>query len=294
MRTINCLLLALVCCLGVRAVEGDYQPLVREGVKWVYADEYNGAYDGDPAATAFRVNRTFAIFFSGDTVINGLRYHKCYRTSDVDLNRWVDSEALFTSETVPVAYMREEAQAETHPVYAIRNPELPLAHIMPETYLWDWDNYFVNYLSGNEYLLYYFHADENMVKTGEVSVAGHPCAVYQWQGGSERIVESVGFDGMLGDITAPFIGGIVGYGYSNYALHHMEDASGNVIYKGFACQPMSADFDYSGTVDVDDLNRCINSLLAHKSVDDVTFDVTGDGRVDIDDVNAVINALLAR
>ena len=213
----------------------------------------------------------------------------------MDLNQWVQFGTVFTSATVPVAYMREDMVSERHLVYGIRNVELPAYNVMAGYYLWDVANC-DNYMSGREFLLYSFHADGDMVPAGEVTVAGHPCTVYRWQGGSDRIVEGIGYDGSTarGDITAPFLITRVGYGYSDYALHHVEDASGNVIYKGFACQPMSADFDYSGTVDVDDLNRCINSLLAHKSVDDVTFDVTGDGRVDIDDVNAVINALLGK
>ena len=36
MKQLYCLLLAILCSVGAWAVEDDYLPIVREGVKWNY------------------------------------------------------------------------------------------------------------------------------------------------------------------------------------------------------------------------------------------------------------------
>lgn len=280
------IILVLFCSVFHISWAGDYLPLVREGVKWVYSDTYTGAM-GDPESSSFEVNRCYSIELKGDTIIDGKTYKKAFRTSEVDLNKWLQSHAIATSEEYPIAYLRESRKI----VWAVNNTNFPIEAIA-EMYLGD--DFYGSYYSGQEYALYSFQEDEQMEIVGTVTICGAARNVYNWDGNSDPIVESVGYDGMLGDLLTPFKRGMAGYGYSNNRLHHVEDADGNVIYKGsayYANDAVRGDFDGNSVIDIDDLNACINRLLAPQSVD-VTHDVTADGVVDIDDVNAVINKIL--
>ena len=53
------------------------------------------------------------------------------------------------------------------------------------------------------------------------------------------------------------------------------------------------DVDYSGVVDIDDMNMVINTML-HKIETMATSDVNNDGVVDVDDMNIVINVILRK
>ncbi|MBQ7691452.1 MAG: hypothetical protein IJT30_09750 [Muribaculaceae bacterium] len=322
MQQIYCLLLALLCVYGLKASD-DYLPLVREGVKWVYAESASFCVhyeDRGEVPHAYTEHRTYTIEFRGDTVIDGRRYKKAFRTSDMDLNRWPEN-AGYTSAMIPAAFFREEAQQrDSHYVYAIRNKEVPQYMPSDYDYLWPlFDGLEFNgekYMYGKEYLAYYFHVDFNTDSVGEVLIGGNSCTVYIWanQYTEARIVEGVGAPDADGDLITPYLvkphpgeydipstrnrrsdSYVLDCDSTWVYLHHLEDADGHIIFKGPAFDDgmAPADFDRSGAVDIDDLNQCINRLLASESVD-VTCDVTGDGRVDIDDVNAVIKALLKK
>ncbi len=280
---------AMLCCLFMKAQDNGYQPLVREGVKWVYYEEFYGIYTGNPELYATSLFRYYTIEFRGDTVINGKSYKKGFRTSDVDFNAY--NSAFYTSDDYPISYVREGTGKDRRWVYAITNTAVPSERMDFAEYLWQYDSYYYDFIMGNEYPLYYFKEDEDMVLAGEVAICGQPCEVYYWR--AERIVESVGEDGYFGDLLRPFR--LPMDSNSVGRLHHVEDAEGNIIYKGLGYLDdggvSAADIDRSGLVDIDDLNFCINRILNPGSVD-VRCDVTGDGLVDIDDVNAIINDIL--
>ena len=91
------MLLILTVLLGWSAAQADdYMPLLREGVKWVYAEEYED-WDGT-------TKRLYSMEVKGDTVIDGTTYKKVYRIS-LD-STWTSPkyyEAAKCSETQPVA-----------------------------------------------------------------------------------------------------------------------------------------------------------------------------------------------
>ena len=295
---IKLILFSLVLVFSsIMAQAGDsYLPLVREGVKWVYYDDWEFySYDGHSEPTLdSTVVRNYYIEFRGDTVIGGRSYKKAFRTADVNLNHW---GWITYSGSIPIGFARDTTIYGNHYVYAIRNVNVTGPMINEDAWWEFYGDYwnFENYCQGEEYLLYYFYADENLEPAGDVTVSGHQCAAYDWRG--IHFVEGIGIDGN-GDLLSPFgtcmtdteVIGCAG------SLRHVEDADGNVIYKGQhydngGCE--AADFDRSGAVDIDDLNACISRLLAPPSPD-VRHDVTGDGRVDIDDVNAIISTMLKR
>ncbi len=298
MKQLSYILLMLLCCAG--AVDASYYPMVREGVKWVYGESWQ-YYDYDNLIFDSTLQRFYMVEFRGDTLIGDKIYKKAFRTSDVDFNEWAGYTA-YTSTTIPIGFAREEIDNGKHQVFAIRNVNVPAMEISIESHT-PWGQYDEgghcrgeSYLSGTECLLYHFYADENTEPAGEVFIGGQRCTVYTWMGLSEcRIVEGIGYVDVPGDLMWPWLEGVMDEHLlgGGSAFHHLEDADGTILYKGpwFDGDLDPSDFDRSGTVDIDDLNQCINRVLMPESVD-VRCDVTGDGRVDIDDVNAVINKLL--
>ena len=85
-------MMMLPACLVAEADEykstPEYQLIAREGVQWVYRVEYVHTVDGAlrPCET------TMTIEFKGDTVINGLKYKKCYRTYGTNDKGWCNSK----------------------------------------------------------------------------------------------------------------------------------------------------------------------------------------------------------
>lgn len=66
--------LLFIAC-AIQAIAADYQPLVREGVRWYYQDMY---FDGDEGG--LMETTPFFFEFKGDSIINGITYKKLYRT----------------------------------------------------------------------------------------------------------------------------------------------------------------------------------------------------------------------
>ena len=96
------MLLALVCGMALQAQDADYQPLVREGVRWINRSfiYFEGAIF-DP--------HYYGIEFSGDTIINvngtQVVFKKCY---SFVINKDNYSSAIDFSKLTPAAYMMEE------------------------------------------------------------------------------------------------------------------------------------------------------------------------------------------
>ena len=116
--------------------------------------------------------------------------------------------------------------------------------------------------------------------------------------GVSKFIEGVGFDSdICGDLLTPYYYGAlsIAYQHSHVGLHHMEDADGNIIYKGAAyTEPIAGDLDGDGLVDVEDVNAAINIILKIKTPKDYpgNADLDGNGMVDVEDVNILINKIL--
>ena len=249
MKKLSLLSVLLLASLAAQA----YVPLVREGVKWVYNDEYND-FD-EVTINGWVVNRNYTIEFKGDTIIDGKTYKKCYRQSDVDLNG--KQNAMFCSDTEPVAFVREENGV----VYSINKVD---------NYIWE--PYLImlrpdfNYDS-NEQVIYDFNNIDNAEVT-TVEVGGIPCKAIKYNRFG-LVVESIGVDNIEGgDLLCPVPDFIFSTSmwYSWISLHHVEDAQGNIIYKGKAYQESESH----------------------------PFDLNGDGQVDVSDVNLIIDYILGK
>ena len=268
----------------------EYIPLLREGVKWVYIETKYGMY-GD-SGDDYEIPRFYTIEMRGDTVIDGTTYKKCYRYSDVD---WSNEDVIFCSNSKPLALLREEGRA----LYAYNGDNFyfrisqSLAEF-PWWYEWSEDG-------EKDLMLYKFDEDEYFKFEGCIPFLNQNSEVYYYEEyGTERgvFVEGIGFDSdVYGDLLTPFYYGpfCLCIFYSEAGLHHVEDAAGNIIYKGAAyTEPIAGDLDGNGLVDVEDVNAAINIILKLKTIDDYTgnADLDGNGIVDVEDVNILINKIL--
>ena len=272
----------------------NYTPLLREGVKWVYAEEYTG-YTKDATMDNMDVEtkeRLYTIEVKGDTVIDGVAYKKVYRHTDV---QWDNDDTPDCNGTHPVACLREEGRT----VYA---------RVLNDRYS-EISPYF-NYLKdetrqGREAILYDFQERENRFfkhfRTVQVGRSIKDSYILFWPIDPVHemgtiVVEGLGVIEPAGDLV------MIDYqecktGYPNdfVHLHHLEDADGNIIYKGVAYkEEKSCDVNGDGKTDIEDVNAIINVILElNKDGGSPDYaDVTGDGKVDIEDVNAVINYIL--
>ena len=102
----NILLLIFTLTVGFVTYADEYLPLLREGVKWVYSEEFHDIYNINEGDINLSDSRKYTIELRGDTVIAGETYKKCYRVCDNEVN-WTE---LAFSKTQPVAFLREEGK----------------------------------------------------------------------------------------------------------------------------------------------------------------------------------------
>ena len=268
-------------------VEGDFMndcPLLREGVKWVcfetkYAEDC-GYYE--------ECDLFYAIEVKGDSIVDGTTYKKCYR---YPLSEW-EKPFIKSSTKEPIALLREEGTK----VYIISSKD----NSFYEGQDYYWYPIWKNMLEGQDGILYDFSDSDHFDPLGETEVEGRICKTYEFTGGYMEgvFVEGIGYDSQEdGDLLLPgYLGPFtVGYTYSCIGLHHVEDAAGNIIYKGanygkYARRDMNGD----RKLDVEDVNAVINLILetADPSQYETSGDANSDGKVDVEDVNAAINFIL--
>ncbi len=188
--------------------ESDYQPLVREGVRWVNVHE---AYREDYSCYFYNYE------FRGDTIINGKSYKKCYKYT---------GKSLDLSKDTAYCAMRDEG----YKVYEVPfNDDYSLiyynsfevVHEVEET---------------GEFLLFDFDNPITPLyqSTGVMKPSGK---IKQALGQSKQghFVPGIGYDGEYdGDAFNPFIPICDCIYYDTNGFHHLEDLSGSVLYEGAA------------------------------------------------------------
>jgi hypothetical protein len=194
------MLLALVCGMALQAQDADYQPLVREGVKWMNTRQF--IYFGDE--TYYDPITTYSLQFSGDTVITS--------TSGTFTYKIINS-------VWPNVFVREDEKK----VYCIDND--PYSICPDEEYLlYDFSGDSQALLCSSPYKTQMAFDYE-----GSIEINGKRCRVFHGPFG--HLIESVGLvstkgDGDLIDIRWERVAG----GEYYWQLDHMEDLDGNVIY----------------------------------------------------------------
>ena len=210
-KILTMMLLALLCSIAAQAQENDYQPLVREGVKW----HYSRVYGDQPNEEAC------VMFFEGDSIVNDVTYKKCVEISSSG-NRRV------------AALMREKDKV----VYSIGGRGVLGAHegeYEGEIVLYDFHNPLNMYPS--EYV------EEGMeLIPSTVMVDGIPHNCYTSSFDYFNIfVEGIGLDGS-GTLSDLELEVLTSTHYQYTGLSYVEE-NGDIIYKGrahdqFTYQPL--------------------------------------------------------
>ena len=275
MKKIYLLLLAAVCGSGMAmAQDGDYLPLLREGVKWVYLyqdmvdypESFPGWYeesDYNPQTGFFgRGNEFYYFTIQGEETVDGLKYKRlyCSFTANFDFEH-----------TEPIAFVREENRK----VYAVENKKASNQFVKPY--------HFTPLVGGiGESVLYDFgnpaematKLDAELLPAASVTLGGStvPAWILKFNEYEQiKLIEGIGPDGISADkpsgmdwlsfpcnsdnpltCMAPTRIGLVG----------VMDADGNYIYKGTCyTEPARGDLNGDGRVDVEDVNALINIIL---------------------------------
>ena len=165
MKKITLLLLGLLAMTSASAVENEYVPLVREGVKWV--EYYNNSIENTQAVTTYQ--------FSGNIEIGGNIYSKLYASPKV---------SNVTQDEIPVAYIREQDKV----VYCIPVDAMIYGCILSNEDI-------------GEYMIYNFNditspytIEEELISpitTGQMLLGDKFVNLYNL-GGTKRIAEGVG------------------------------------------------------------------------------------------------------
>ena len=236
-------LFLIVSLMGLLSVQA-YTPLVREGVRWIYVDEYD-TWDSDLVA---KVKRYYIMQFKGDTIIDGVKYSKCFRKSNFNLNDYPN--AVYCSDTEPVAFVREADGV----VYAINETD-PEAFIEPYLAMLrpDYEN------SGSrERVIYDFNMTDDAVVT-TVDVKGVPCKSIKYNGYG-TVIEGIG-NVENGDMLNLICLSLTGAGITSTHLSHVMDSKANVLYKRPDSDKSYYDLNSDGQVDVTDVNLMIDKIL---------------------------------
>ncbi|MBO4871348.1 MAG: hypothetical protein J5565_05140 [Muribaculaceae bacterium] len=287
MKKIFFLITAMLLMSSVaKAQSDDYTPLLREGVKWVCTEVFTNDW------VRVKDDRLYTYELKGDTVINGKTYKKCYWGTNQPSNKFYFSR---WDPNRPLVGLREEDRQ----VYGV-----VIQHEFDYETEWSWLPIRNN---STEMLVYDFDTYTNgMYLWDEVEVAGNQCDVMSGYINyfSRTIVESVGNVAYNSDLL--MVDDLCTCGYNTeHSLHHLEDADGNVLYKGPSYNHgfwTKGDFKRNGKVDVEDVNFIINYILQQLPKDGyyddypehmkAWCDLNEDGKVDIEDVNMVINTIL--
>ncbi len=271
MKKLYVLITALLGVLGSQAQTADnYVPLVREGVKWIYA--YVPMYDESGYYSRFSVE------IRGEIELDGVEYKQCWRTY-IDTNNSHNE-----GETELLAYVREEGKC----VYAVLPNHDSLSHTNPG----------IAGEKSDEWLVY----DFNDIPTFYSKLPKE--TFYTLQGPIERGFEAqeTDFVSVNGKqckawaINEPELQGTLVEGYG--MLGDMHDQLFDPYFRSFnawsGSNPMTCGV-YSIVEDGKEVYHFADyDSMMPNDTPTINADVNGDGSVDINDVNAVINILLAQ
>lgn len=262
-----------------------YVPLVREGVKWTYLEQYFDNQEGQ------NDSRYYTIEFRGDTVINGLTYKKCFQYAEREEVPW---SLVFVSETEPYAFVREENRCVR---MLLDYDDVIRGEALDKYMNWevlDFDE------TTDEIIVYDFNNPKGFAFSHTMELNDELLNVYQSQAISRDglLIESIGYvHDRLGDLLCPEFTFSPSTQYRTTGLSHVADAEGNVIFKGpnYSVENTFGDLNNDGVVDVSDVNIIIDAVLGKIDMASVgDYDLTDDGNVDVADVNALIDIVLGK
>ena len=265
------MLAVLLGGIAAQAQDTGYQPLVREGVRWVNQFHHENLENG------FEDDILYYLEFKGDTLIGGKNYTKCYMTTDA--GEEVKSDGMvnyFTSSSnTPCAYVREQDSK----VWSI-------PYVLFEVY--------GDRATELESLIYDFHELGTECAVSFVNVNGVQCRQFQRDGC--LYVESIGYvpdKNHWGDLLNPDSGVSTGMIYSSTWMLYAIGTNGMILYRNPFYDWHPYDVNSDGNVNIVDVNLLINMMLGKRRYN-VATDMNLNGEIDIADINAVIDRMLGK
>ena len=293
-----------LCVSSAAAQSEERLPLVREGARWVFTEQYTCIYPEEMAQPSVDMGRLYRYEMRGDTVIDGVTYTKCYRISMSRDTLWGTmgyelQRGLTCSEVTPAACLRQDGRKVFYrmpggtsewPLYDFEGPDV---------------------LPG-------YHMTFNHCTP--VDVAGYECERYELYQGRHisYFIEGIGtVSEQEGELLYPNLSLVPGLEYTLHGMSHVEDADGDVVFMGPNYgkyddeTDLRGDVNGDGLVDVEDLNAVINELFRFSAIQSNTVfgedeeifwvvpfkraaDLNNDGYIDIADVNAVVNHIVRK
>ena len=318
MKTINCLLLALLCWTGIYAQEHEYVPMLREDLVWVGTCRF-----GD-----------YHINVEGDTVLDGVSYKKVYRKFNQEAIEIDSDNAIYTylaygiyiNNSTPAACLREEGGK----VYRYCDDDgYQFDFDAAMSYNHEWiDSYNMANAADSHYEVLIYDLDNpNIYKQlrfplhaeTDVYIEGTPRRVLMSHHEAEittyrpwLMIEGLGMlnGGDQGcDMLCPGRSeNSKNRNLSQLGIRYVRNDKGDVLYfddlwiEGFDAEGnyifLSGDpydFDGDNNFDIADVNAMINAMLGLREDNIIgnSLDLTFDQKVDLEDLNLVINRLLS-
>lgn len=232
-RTLLIMAAVLLGAVGLQAQGYKYEPLPREGVKWVYG-YYKALTEPEDFDKYKKSNHEYEIYFKGDTVMNGGRsYKKMYMT-------FIDAPEMESS-VWPLAWVRESDKR----VYAVINKMHPYNKTdlittrdgRPIVYADDYETTGEMMLNDfNDMPGFYKKSTftETVVRSdSDVVIDGYKRVTYQGEHNTNfKIAEGYGAIENNGNFLFPyrssFTGGIHDY---STGLSYIANENGEIVYK---------------------------------------------------------------
>ena len=279
MKRLYILLTLLVAAATNLAAQTDgYQPLVREGVRWIYAK------------TLYSMANIYAYEFHGDSIFQ----------SKID-----DSQYCYMKLYRYPLYSEFQSDSQMYHCDLLRESD-------KKVYRFPWD-----YNAEGSVIYDFSHIDSVLVAQdndyepyfsipyiSDMYIDNARCRVYDKPQTHPAdyvmhttVIEGVGFVGMNGDLLYPNPLLLQNTGASGIVFICLQDLEGNILYGDNELYQWYleklrdiSEITSDGRVDIADLNSVINTAVGN--TENKKADINGDGRVDIADINAVANAIL--
>ena len=297
------LTLLLSMALNITAQIVDYQPLVRDGVRWVNYEITDRNWDH------FEVI-LYSFEFHGETVVfpddntAPIHYHKIYlkKLYSFDLYDF-DDDNVSDSVANVVNLQSEDGSLGMECGFLVEHNQV--------IYKTSWTFSSMKEFEANRIVLYDFSPDASLMVSelgglelhsipffDMIDVNGKSCRRYiHPEYDYLRFVESVGYDGpYLGSLLEPNPINNRWTSWRSQGLSCQLDKNENVIYKGscysiyYSLMHSLSDVDNDGKVDVGDVNTTINTILGKANKEKA--DINGDRTIDIADINSMLNIIL--
>ena len=294
MKRILLIFLTLLCGLGAVA-QDDYQPLVRDGYRWVNWS-MTSVFDYNLEDWVDTVSY-YVYEIRGTKTLNGKEYYQVFRDSMFQEQKNIDSQS-------PIAYLRETDLG----VYTYVGLNFPFSNYPEkEILLYDFSSFpdSVGVLMAaqvNDFSYYDMGIPKDYWYSGDSVVEGinYKTFVYHLDDNSykdSKIIEGVGACcEYSGDLLCPMVDFATGMNSWNFGLCYLEDPDGKIVFKGphydeyVEYVRQRADQNGDTQVDLTDMSMVIDTLL--RQADSPKADINGDGVIDIVDLNMLINLIL--